>query len=248
MEYIAHRGASAYAPENTLDAFELALSMGMSSLELDIQLSADGELVVHHDLDLKRTAGADVKIADCGYAGLLRYDVAAHFPGAKRPQRIPTLAQALALVGGRGFVNVEIKNDRGIYAGIEHKLLEVLRTCGNGWPRRAAVSSFYHPSLETVRRLDPEIKIGVLASSSVSIGDAVALAVRLRAESVNINARRFTPEAARAAHSRGLKMLLYTVNDRRRARELESMGADGIFTNNPDICQDGWNKTGGTDD
>lgn len=246
MEYIAHRGASAYAPENTLPAFELALSMGLSAFELDVQLAADGELVVHHDLDLRRTALADVKIADCSYKELLRYNVAAHFAAAKKPQHIPTLAQVLALIGRRGFVHVEIKNDGGIYKGIERKVLGVLSACGQGWLRRAAVSSFHHPSLVEIRRLDKDIKIGVLAARATPVETALELAGSLRAQSVNINANRFTACVAAAANAKELKTLVYTVNVRAQAIELDRLGATGIFTNNPDICQDGWDKPGGT--
>ncbi|MFA5162006.1 MAG: glycerophosphodiester phosphodiesterase family protein [Elusimicrobiales bacterium] len=233
MEFIAHRGASAYAPENTLDAFSLAASMGMANFELDIQLSADGKLAVFHDMDLQRLHNRPDKVAEMPYNALKELGV-------------PLLEDVLRLLGRRGFLNIEIKNDGGVYAGIEEKALDCLAAAGMGWARRAAISSFHHPSLVKVRELDSETRLGVLQGAA-SFEDALALAKRLKAESVNISRRRATPEMMRAAHKAGLKVFVYTVNERDQALELECMGADAVFTNNPDICQNGWDKIGGTD-
>ena len=92
MKIIAHRGASGYAPENTLKAFRLAVEMGSKDFEFDVHRTKDGILVVHHDYDLKHTAGQDVKIADLDYAELKKHNIAAHFRD-KQVQHVPRLEE-----------------------------------------------------------------------------------------------------------------------------------------------------------
>ncbi len=244
MEYIAHRGASSWAPENTLDSFAFALSMGMDYFELDVQLSSDGALVVHHDNDLKRTAGVNAAIINSTQAELASYNVAAYFPGA-RPQRMPLLEEVLDLMGKRGRINIELKNDDGMYKGMEAKVLACLNAAGKGWTRRVLISSFHHPGVEIMRSLDADIKVALLLGQA-QLDYALELSARLKAYSLNLSGRRVTPELVAAAHERGLKVLVYTVTERWQALALERMGVDGVFTNNPEICQDGWDKIGGT--
>ncbi|MDP2865618.1 MAG: glycerophosphodiester phosphodiesterase family protein, partial [Elusimicrobiota bacterium] len=98
MKIISHRGASGYAPENTLKAFKLAVEMGSRDFEFDVHQTKDGILVVHHDFDLKRTAGKEVKIADLDYAELQKYNVAAHFRD-KMVQHVPRLEEVIDIIG-----------------------------------------------------------------------------------------------------------------------------------------------------
>jgi glycerophosphoryl diester phosphodiesterase len=245
MEYIAHRGACAWAPENTLDSFALALSMGMDFFELDVQLSSDGVLVVHHDNDLKRTAGENIAILSSTYAELLKYNVAAHFKGA-RTQRIPRFDEVLDLLGNKVRLNIELKNDDGMYKGIEQKTLDCIAAAGNGWHERVLISSFHHPSIEITRALDPKIKVALLLGQA-DIKEALALSRRLGAWSLNLSGRRVSPELVSAAHEQGMKVLVYTITERAQALALERIGVDGAFTNNPEISQDGWDKIGGSE-
>lgn len=230
MLYIAHRGASHYAPENTAAAFGLALEMGAKAVELDVHLSSDGVLVVHHDYDLKRTAGVDVKIGEHGFAELKKHNIAAHFSGWKGVEHVLSLEQALEILGPDIMLNVEIKNDGGIYRGMEKEVLRVCAARGE----RTIFSSFDHDTLRRLRELDSCAHIGVLVNG-MDFDSAFSAAAGLKAESLNFSLRKLTPEVTHLAKDAGLHTLIYTVNTASEATRAKECGACGVFTNRPDL-------------
>jgi len=246
MKYIAHRGASHYAPENTLVSFALAESMGLASHELDVHLSKDGELVVHHDFELSRTALKPVKIAETNFSELRKYNVAAHFSRKYPPQNVPTLREVFEILGSRSKLNVEVKNEGGIYKGIEKKTLDCAGKHFKNWRARLSISSFDHETLERARKLSPEVRIGVLAGK-VDMDEVISTALKLKAESVNISGLQASAALVKKIHAAGLKVLVYTINERKHAAALEKIGVDGVFTNRPDLGQENWANIGGSD-
>ncbi len=237
MRIISHRGASGYAPENTLKAFELAVKTGSRDFEFDVHRTRDGRLVVHHDYDLSRTAGSPARIAELDYAELSRLNAAAHFAADPAFQRVPLLEEVLDLVGpAADWINFEVKNDGGVYPGIESELLAALNS-RPGLFGKSLVSSFDHDTLRRFRALSPELRLGWLGHglSELLLAPAVLKARAVRAENFHLALRiAFRPNIALLKKA-GFSVCVYTVNSRKDALRMEEIGVDGIFSNYPDI-------------
>lgn len=224
MLIIAHRGASAYAQENTLNAFDLAFKFGATWLETDIQRSKDGVLVLYHDYILKN--GKQIK--DCDFNYLKKFNV-------------PTLADLLKITLEKFTLNLEIKNDDNIYPNIEKEILAELNLAKNIQKEQILISSFDISTLQKIRALDSKINIGVLTRNF-----EVKIPLSLKAKSVNISAKRVTKNIIKICHENGLKVLVYTVNDLQIYRKLKSWGTDGIFSDNPVLALPHFFEIGGT--
>jgi len=161
----AHRGASGYAPENTLEAFRLAAQMGADGIELDVHLSKDGHLMVIHDAKLDRTTNGSGFVQDYTLEQLKTLDASngmAAFSGAK----IPTLGEVYDLLKDTSLlINVEIKTDEHFYEGIEEKCLALARE--KGMEDRIIYSSFNHYTIAELLRREPEAKLGLLYMSGL---------------------------------------------------------------------------------
>ncbi|HHV20932.1 MAG TPA: glycerophosphodiester phosphodiesterase [Propionibacterium sp.] len=228
----AHRGASAYAPENTLPAFELAAEMGADGIELDVQLTADGEVVVIHDETLDRTTDATGRVGELTLAEIRRADASnglAGFGGT----RVPTLAEVLEVVRrGRMVVNVELKNLTEFYPGLERAALDVI--AASGMAERVIVSSFNHWSLKTVQHLAPAMKVGVLLSDGIYLpweyaADFGAAAIHPHWGFLRV------PGLVDYAHAAGVAVHVWTVNAETDLAAAISAGVDAVITNHPDV-------------
>lgn len=229
MIYFAHRGASAQMVQNTLPAFALAREEGATHYELDVHLTKDGFLVVHHDYTLADTAGADVHLADLTLADLKKYPLKNPFNSA--PVFVPALKDVLPVIEEEmQLLNIELKNDGNRYPGIEEHTLRMMNWYSPEVLPKTLFSSFDYDTLVRLRALNKNARIGLLTRSF-----DVSQALGLGAESVHLNYTRFTPEIARVCHENGLKVYLYTVNDTALAHKLEAEGADGIFTDRIDL-------------
>jgi glycerophosphoryl diester phosphodiesterase len=206
---VAHRGASGDERENTLPAFERAIEVGADYVELDVQASSDGVLVVFHDLNLGRLTPL---------RGPLRRRRSAEL----REVGIPTLDEALELARGRIGVMAELKS---AYLYRRHDL--VRRTVALLGPEDVAVS-FERSALQEARCARPELRVLQHVGVGVSARAAAAYAW-----GVGFADGRVTSRGLDRAASAGLKRFVYTVNDVRRMRELVDAGVDGIFTDRP---------------
>lgn len=228
---IAHRGASALAPENTLPAFRLALRAGAPMIEFDVHQTKDRDLVVVHDATLRRTTGVRAAVETWPRCDVVALDAGAWFSSAYRGVRIPTLREVLRALGGRAGANIEIKSGaRRLHPGIERRLLVTLRRFG--WTRRVLISSFHVRYLERLRRLDRSVAIGVLVHPW-SLPIALARASRLAAYSIHPPARVVTRDLVSRIHAAGYSVLPYTVDSLRDQARLLGWGVDGFFTNRP---------------
>ncbi|MGH7778713.1 MAG: glycerophosphodiester phosphodiesterase [Candidatus Binataceae bacterium] len=215
---IGHRGASKAFPENTLAAFRAACDAGADMCELDVQLSRDGAVVVIHDDTVDRTTNGRGAVAARTLAELKQLD-------AGGGERIPTLDEVFAATAGRCGLNVELK-----IAGLERQVAEIMRK----WKATgiSMVSSFDWGALDAMRTLAPEIRAGVLAEKKPE--RMLEAAARMHAFAVNPRFNLAARELCAAAHERGFKVLVWTVDKPEAMRQLIEAGADGIMTNYPD--------------
>ncbi len=239
MRIISHRGASGLAPENTLKAFELAVKMGSRDFEFDVHRTRDGRLVVHHDYDLSHTAGSPARIAELDYPELSGLNAAAHFAPDPAFQRVPLLDEVLDIVApSADWINFEVKNDGGVYPGIEEEVLAALNSAP-GLFEKSLVSSFDHDTLRRFRELSPGLKLGWLGHglSEILLAPAVLKARAVGAESFHLALRiAFRPNVALIKKA-GFAVRVYTVNARKDALRMKEIGVDGIFSNYPDIME-----------
>ncbi len=216
---IGHRGASGLEPENTLRSFARALDIGVDAVELDVYC-VEGRLVVIHDETLERTTNGH------GYVASTPFDVLRTLD-AGEDERIPTLDEVLALVGGRAIVNVELKGDGSA--------APVAQCISAHTGVQTLVSSFHHRELARFVEASPHTRVAPLFHrASPRMFD---IATSLRAWSINLGAKLASEERLRAITERGYRSLIYTVNDSTIAMQLKAAGASGIFTDFPDRMQ-----------
>jgi glycerophosphoryl diester phosphodiesterase len=233
----AHRGASAYAPENTLAAFQLALAQGAPAIEFDVKLSSDGEAVVIHDRSVDRTTDGTGKVAKLPLAALRELDAGSWFsaqsapPGSFRGERIPTLDEVFETVGKKLFMNVELTNYATPFDGLVPQVVETIKK--HGVDERVLFSSFLPYNLMKAARLLPQVPRGQLV-----LAGGAGLWQRLWGRVSAIQAEHpfmkdVTDKWVADAHARGRRVYVWTVNAPDEMRRLKSLGVDGIFTDDP---------------
>jgi glycerophosphoryl diester phosphodiesterase len=224
---IAHRGASADAPENTLAAMELAITQGADWVELDVQETRDGEVVVIHDSDLKKIGASGLKVFESSLAELQSVDIGSWKDPSFSDQRVPTLQQVLALCKDRINIVIELK-----YYGKEERLEErVVKLVEDaGMQDQIVVMSLSYPGIQKMKSLRPEWSVGLLAS--VAIGDIT----RLEADFFAINATFASRALIKHVHKQNRKVMVWTVNDPISMSAMMSKGVDGIITDKPALA------------
>lgn len=228
---IAHRGASGRYPENSRLAFEKAIAAGADMIELDCQLSADGQVVVFHDVRLARTTGARGQLRDKTLAQLRKLDIGKWRRAAFRGERILTLEEALEVFAGNVDLCLEIKSAEAAPSGIELKLLFILSRYD--YLERTVISSFDSRSLARVRELAPDAALGVIYGAG-SPEEPLAAAVRLGARSIHVHKQLAEREFCHQAWAEGLDVYVWTVNHRREIDWFASLGVQGIFSDYPE--------------
>ncbi len=230
MLYFAHRGASALAPANSLPAFALARQLGCTHYELDVHLSKDGCLVVHHDYDLGSDTTCSRDIKDITWPELQHCRIVHSFD-KDMLVRPPILREVLpVIVEDLEVLNIEIKNDDNVYPGIEKIIWERASAFGPEALKKMLFSSFDYPTLQRLRKIAPGARIGLLTRLFEP-----QKARNIEAASVHMSKTRITKEIVDVCHAEGRSVFVYTVNDRYTAHSLERIGVDGIFTDNPGL-------------
>ncbi len=231
MLVIAHRGASAYAPENTMAAFELAYDLGARAIELDVQMSSDGVLVVIHDFTLERTSNGKGMVHQTPWEVISNLDAGSWFDEDFAYAKIPTLDQVLAWLPANVDLNIEIKklglDERNIAEAVIQRVKESKKAS------QIAVSSFDHQCLLELQAAG--LNIGVLTNSNMIKPVNYMKQVGLKPVSYNPSGVFVTKELVKEVHGADLKLYTYTVNDPDIAKHFEMIGVDGIFSNYPDL-------------
>jgi glycerophosphoryl diester phosphodiesterase len=220
----AHRGASGIEPENTLASFRRAIECGARWIELDVH-AKEGELIVFHDDRLDRRTDGTGRLEDRSLEYIRSLD-------AGDGERIPLLDEVFDLIAGRAGVNIELKGSRTA----DHAAAAVAKRLGrSGWDSsRFLVSSFDWEELARFKSLAPGIRIGGLASGAAR--DTLERAKLMGCYSLHLARHAARPDLLAEAHRLGLLVFVYTVNRTRDMARMRNAGADGIFTDRPELA------------
>lgn len=230
---IAHRGASAYTPENTLPAFKKAIEMNADGLELDVHLSSDGFLVVSHDEKVDRTSNGKGLIKDKTLAELKSLDFGGWFSKEFEGAQIPLLDEVFELIRDwDGILNIEIKNGPIFYPGIEKKVADAVRDAE--MLDRVIVSSFNHYSLVELHRLDPDIRTAPLYMEGLY--EPWEYAKRIGASAIHPLFYNIVPEVMVGCIRNGIAVNPFTIDQPEYILMAAMAGVSGIITNVPDVA------------
>lgn len=228
---LGHRGASGYAPENTRAAFLKALEMGADGVELDVQLTKDGILIVNHDEWIDRTSDGHGWIKDYTLEELRQFNFNRNFP-EYGPQQIMTLAEVFDIFKPTGkLINIELKTGVFNYPGIVKKTLRLVKEYG--MEKQVFYSSFNHYTCLSVKKLDPQAYVGFLVSDTIinlpdyclkHKMDAVHPALYLAQDA----------DFVRECHEKGLDINVWTVNEPEHLQMAKQLNLTTVITNYPD--------------
>jgi glycerophosphoryl diester phosphodiesterase len=226
---IAHRGASGYAPENTLAAFKRALALGATFIETDLQLSRDSHFVAIHDDTVNRTTNGQGKVHDLSLVELRRLDAGSWFGSEFAGERIPTLPEILEFAKKHDAVFYLELKPSGSWGG-EHTLIGALRSSGE--IARTIVISFDPSILEAVRKIEPTVMTGLLFDGQIEL--PLQRAVEIGARQLAMRGDLVTPALLAEARKHDLQVVCWTVNQPAHMRLLIEAGVDGIMSDYPD--------------
>ena len=233
---IAHRGASAVAPANTLAAFEKAVELGADGIEFDVHLSADGVPVVIHDFSVDSTTDGSGRVAEMTIAQLAQLDVGSYFDPAFAGERIPTLEAVLEAMGGRLLLNIELKSTSLRDKGLEQTVIAQIERHGLG--TSVLFSSFNPFSLRRAKRIAPHIAVGLLYGPDLPLPLRRAwLAPLVPHEARHPEHTMVDAHYMAWARRRGYRVNTWTVDDPDEMHRLIGLGVDGIITNVPDVLR-----------
>ena len=224
---IAHRGASSYAPENTLAAFDLAIRMGVSHIELDVHSTIDGHIVVIHDETVDRTTNGSGPVTSHPLVALAELDAGSWFEGRFAGERIPTFADVLERYKGRVHIHTEIK---GHSADLSRRTADLVRR--HGMAEQVTITSFQRTRLEETRAYAPELPTGWLVGevSDAMVAEARAMGLTQLCPRANT----MNPELVHRLHAEGLVVRAWGVATEDLMRQVVKAGADGMTVNFPD--------------
>jgi glycerophosphoryl diester phosphodiesterase len=235
---IGHRGACAYAPENTIESIRTAADMGVKWVELDVMLTRDSVPIIFHDDTLDRTTNGSGNVADRDWTDISDLEAGSWFGDSFAGIKIPTLDEALETIIDLGLgLNLEIKPTPGREIETAAVALDVLSRI---WDDHDSllISSFQHVSLETAMDLAADWNRGLLLWHDDMPADWRQLAEYLDVASVNISNQLASREFIEDIIDMKKAALVYTINDPVRARELQRWGVDGFFTDAPDLLME----------
>ncbi|WP_255570293.1 glycerophosphodiester phosphodiesterase family protein [Cohnella sp. CFH 77786] len=232
---VAHRGASGYAPENTIAAFDKAVEMKADFIELDVQLSKDGELAIIHDTTVDRTTDGTGAVKDLTFEQLRSLDAGTWFSPAYAGERIPTLGEVLDRYRGKIGILIEIKAP-WLYPGIERKVADELVKRQMDVPNngKIMIQSFDHGSVQRFHAILPDIPVGVLTYLPEQLTEAKLREYAAYADYVNPSLNLVTEQLVDQVHSLGMEIHAWTVRNAALVEPLIESGVDGIITDYPD--------------
>ncbi|MDB4653936.1 glycerophosphodiester phosphodiesterase [bacterium] len=228
VEIIAHRGASADAPENTLAAMRQAIDYGTDWVEIDVQETSDDQVVVFHDSDFMKLANVDLKIWDATMADLESIDIGSHKDPAFHAERVPTLAELLTVCKGKTKVVIELKY-YGHDKDLEQRVLNIVN--GHDMSSDVMYMSLNINAVNKIKQLDPNCRAGLLLSV---LGGKIQ---DTKADFLAVNAMFVNRSFIQRAHASGKEVYVWTINDAVTMSRMIGIGVDGLITDKPDLAR-----------
>ncbi len=229
---LAHRGASAYAPENSMEAFKLAYDMGADGIEFDVHFSKDNEIVIAHDEAIDRVSNGKGLLKDYTLSELRNFDFNCNMDKFK-DVKIPTLSDVLLEFSGKNFMlNIEIKNNIFAYEGIEAAILDLLYK--HNALDNVLFSSFNHSAVVTAKTLNPKAACAFLfADGIINISDYLNTHGISHA---NLADYLCTKDELSSLNKSNIAANVWTVNERSELEKFMKMGVNSVITNRPDLA------------
>lgn len=234
MKVAAHRGYSGRYPENTMLAFKKAAEAGADEIEMDVQLSKDGTVVITHDESVERVTGVKGWVRDFDFAELRKLDASSVFRGKYGVNPIPSLDEYLGWVKDTEILtNIELKNGDFYYEGLEEKTVALIQK--HGLEERIIFSSFNHASLLKCKKLCPPIPCGALVERQA--GGAGYYIKSCGLDFYHPPMEFLSDETVEDCKKHGVEINAWTVNDMDGLLKAEAWGLRGLITNFPDVCK-----------
>lgn len=228
VEIIAHRGASATAPENTLAAMRQAIDYATDWVEIDVQETSDDQVVVFHDSDFMKLSNVDLKIWDATMADLESIDIGSHMDPRFSNERVPTLADLLSLCKGKTKVVIELKY-YGHDKDLEQRVLDIVNA--HGMSSDVMYMSLNIAAVSKMKKLDPDCRAGLLMSV---LGGKIR---DIDADFLAVNAMFVNRSLIQRAHASGKQVYVWTINDAVTMSRMIGIGVDGLITDKPDLAR-----------
>jgi glycerophosphoryl diester phosphodiesterase len=228
VQVTAHRGHARAAPENTLSAMRKAIESGADYVEMDVQQTADGVVVLLHDRDLKRVAGLSRRLDEMSFDEVRRLDVGAWFDPVFAGERVPTLAEVIDLCRGRTRLNIELK-----FFGPDRRLAEAVAgiVSEKGIESDCLITSLEYDGLVETKRHHPQLRTGLTVAHA--LGDVS----RLQVDALSVRAEFLSDELLSAARRLGREVHVWTINDARQMTWQIKRGVDNLITSDPDLAR-----------
>jgi glycerophosphoryl diester phosphodiesterase len=229
---IGHRGASIYAPENTLAAFKLAVEQAAPAIEFDVKLTSDDQIVIIHDANVTRTTDGQGLVAKKSLNEIKQLDAGSWFSTEFKGEKIPTLEEVFDTVGRKVLMNIELTNYATPSDRLVDRVVELVKM--KGMVSQVYFSSFLGTNLARVRKLLPECGIGYLTyAGPTRLLQKIFQSPPRSINSLNPYRGSVTKRMINHEHGLGRRILVYTVNDADEMRNLFKLGVDGLFTDDP---------------
>jgi glycerophosphoryl diester phosphodiesterase len=227
VQVTAHRGHARAAPENTLSAMRKAIDSGADYAEMDVQLTADGKVVLLHDRDFKRVAGVSRRLDELSFAEVRGLDVGSWFDPTFAGERVPTLAEVIDLCRGKIRLNIELKFF-GPDRRLAREVADLIRA--EDFESDCLVTSLNYDALLEAKRHNGRLRTGLIVAHA--LGDVS----RLEVDALSVRADFLSDGLRRSAHRHGLEVHVWSVNDARQMTRLLMRGVDNIITSDPDVA------------
>jgi glycerophosphoryl diester phosphodiesterase len=232
----AHRGASAYAPENTLAAFRLAVDQDADAIELDAKLTADGQVVVIHDDTVDRTTNGTGIVKSLTMAEIQSLDASSKFPPLFKSEKVPSLAQVFETIGRKLFINLEVTNYSSPKDDLVDKVVELVKKFN--LEDSVILSSFNFIALIQARKLLGNVPLGLLTYTGLAEAALRSKLVRFGPSlALHSSYKDVTPVLIQTAHQAKCRVHVYTVNQPEQIQELYKARVDGLFTQDPQLAR-----------
>lgn len=231
---IAHRGASAYAPENTMVAFKRASEIGADAIELDAKLTRDGVIAIIHDVTLDRTTTGKGKVNSINFKEIRKLDAGKNFSKEFEGERVPSLREVFEYTANRIMVNVELTNYTSVWDNLPEKVIELVTEFGI--ENEILISSFSPFALIKSKRIMPELPIGLLVHEREPELISYLKKIITRYEFFHPQETLIRRRNVNEYYEKNKSLIAWTVNEPRRIKELLTLGIAGIITDVPDIA------------